>query len=303
MADEVFHHGERTVQARVAVRDMADRVGRSIRPALPPVGQAFLEDRTWLVLGALDADRRPWATILAGPRGFARAVDERTVRLASEPRPGDPLDAAIQPGAPVGLIAIDLATRRRLRVNGHVTARTPGAILIAADQAYSNCPKYIQRRDVSGPAPPALQAPPTPPLRATALTEEQRDRLRRADTFFIATAAPDAGVDASHRGGMPGFIHVDGQRLTWPDYSGNSLFNTLGNIEAWPHAGLAIPDFETGAMLLLTGRAAIDWDPAHAAAMPGAERLVTLDVEVVFDVHGALPERLQLREYSPLNPR
>lgn len=299
MTNEVFHAGERAVQNKAGVRQLADRIGRSIRAAMPPAAQAFLDERRWIVVGAVDGGDRPWASLLAGPRGFAHAEDERTVRLAAVPHPGDPIDTALHPGAEVGLIALDPATRRRMRINGHVTARTPAGLVVAADQAYANCPKHIQRRD-------DLDAPSTTtgstPVRADGLSDGQRDRLRRADTFFIVTAAPGAGVDASHRGGMPGFVHVDGDRLTWPDYGGNAMFNTLGNIEAWPFAALLVPDFATGAALQLTGRAAIDWDAGHAAAVSGAERLVTFDITAVVETEGLVP-RLQLREYSPFNPR
>jgi uncharacterized protein len=300
MRDEVFHAGERAVQDRAGVRALADRIGGSIRAVLPPIAQSFLDDRRWLVVGAVDADDRPWASILAGPQGFVRAVDDRTIRIASEPRPGDPLDEALRQGASVGFLAIDLATRRRLRVNGSITARIPGTLIVTADRAYSNCPKYIQRRVE---ADRTEARPEPPPVRFDGLTERHRQWLRRADTFFIATAAPGAGVDASHRGGMPGFIGVEGRRITWPDYPGNALFNTLGNIDAWPRAGLIVPDFDSGATLHVTGAASIDWDPAHASAVAGAERLVTLDVEGVVEMAATFPERLALREYSPANPR
>jgi predicted pyridoxine 5'-phosphate oxidase superfamily flavin-nucleotide-binding protein len=300
MSNEVFHAGERAVQDRAGVRALADRIGRSIRAALPPVAQAFLEDQRWLVAGAIDADNRPWATVLGGPIGFVHVVDERTVRIDATPRLGDPLDGALQPGASIGLIAIDLATRRRLRLNGRITARTSAHIVVEADQAYSNCPKYIQRREADG---GEAVSTGESPVRTSALTEGHRAWLRGADTFFIASGAPGAGVDASHRGGMPGFITVEGQRITWPDYGGNALFNTLGNIEAWPYAGLLVPDFDTGAGLLVTGRAAIDWASSHLVDSPGAERLVTLDVDAVAEIPELLPARLRLREYSPLNPR
>jgi uncharacterized protein len=300
MSNEVFHAGERAVQDRAGVRALADRIGRSIRAALPPVAQAFLEERRWIVASAIDADNRPWATVLGGPIGFVHVVDERTVRIGATPRLGDPLDEALQPGASIGIIAIDLATRRRLRLNGRIAARTPAHILVEADQAYSNCPKYIQRREEDGAeAVPIDEAP----VRTSALSERHRAWLRGADTFFIASAAPGAGVDASHRGGMPGFITAEDQRITWPDYGGNALFNTLGNIEAWPHAGLLVPDFDTGAGLLVSGRAAIDWTSTQLVDSPGAERLVTLDVEAIVEIPALLPTRLQLREYSPLNPR
>jgi uncharacterized protein len=299
MTADPFHAGERAVQTRAGVRDLAERVGRSIRETLPPVAQAFLDDLRWVIVGGLDRRDRPWASVLAGPRGFAHPIDDRTLRLASRPAPGDPLDAALTPGALVGVLAIDLATRRRLRVNGRITAQNAADVVIAVDQAFSNCPKHIQRReDTAGDAPAIGSA-----SRSPALSDRQRAWLRATDTFFIATAVPGEGVDASHRGGMPGFVQVERNLIVWPDYSGNALFNTLGNIETYPRAGLLVPDFETGDALLVTGRAAIDWAIAHAAPIAGAERLVTLEVDEVTELPGAFPARMRLREYSPVNPR
>ncbi len=120
----------------------------------------------------------------------------------------------------------------------------------------------------------APSAAPARARRAPGLAEAQRAWIRRADTFFIATSHPEAGADASHRGGMPGFVRVEGDRLVWPDYAGNAMFNTLGNIALHPRAGLVFPDFEAGATLQLTGRAAVDWDRDRAGSFPGAERLV-----------------------------
>lgn len=300
MAANPFHAGERAVQARAGVRDMAERVGRSIRGVMPPAAQAFLAERRWLVAGALDEDERPWASILAGPRGFVHAVDDRTVRIAAAPASGDPLERAFETGARAGFIVIDLETRRRLRLNGHVRSHDAAGILVGADAVYSNCPQYIQRRSEDG---DVDRSPGSAPRRYEQLTDRQRDWLRATDTFFIVTAAPGEGVDASHRGGMPGFVRVEGQRIVWPDYAGNAMFNTLGNIDAWPHAGLLVPDFETGATLQVTGRAAIDWSESHAASIAGAERLVTLDVESVVELAATLPRRMRLREYSPANPR
>jgi hypothetical protein len=138
--------------------------------------------------------------------------------------------------------------------------------------------------------------------RAGSLTEDQRAWIRRADTFFIATLHPEAGADASHRGGMPGFVSVDGDRLAWPDYAGNLMYNTLGNIAVHPRAGLIVPDFDSGAALLVTGRAAIEWDPISIAGVPGAERLVELAVDEVVEIAGMLPPSARVPEYSPFNP-
>jgi predicted pyridoxine 5'-phosphate oxidase superfamily flavin-nucleotide-binding protein len=301
MASSVFHDGERAVQRRAGVSALAERVGRSIRRDIPAAARTFLAERRWIVIGALDGDGRPWPAIRAGLPGFAHATGDRTVRIDAAAPVGDPIpDELLGGGALAGLLAIDPATRRRLRVNGRVTAIDRAGFVLDADQVFSNCPKYIQRRDER---PADTAAVPEAPVTASVLTGAQRDRLRAADTFFIASGRPGEGVDVSHRGGMPGFVQVDGQRLAWPDYGGNAMFNTLGNLHVHPYAGLLVPDFATGGALILSGRAGVDWDLGHASAMAGAERVVTLDVDRVVEQAGVLPLAFQLREYSPFNPR
>jgi predicted pyridoxine 5'-phosphate oxidase superfamily flavin-nucleotide-binding protein len=303
MPSEVFHDGERAVQRLAGVTELASRVGRSIRGDLPPAARAFLADRRWIVIGALDADGRPWPAIRAGAPGFAHALDERTIRVEGAGPVGEPGgEAWLEPGALAGLIALDPATRRRLRFNGRVAAHDAAGLVLEADQVFSNCPKYIQRRDEQ-PADGVGVDVAASGAMAGGLSHAQRDRLRAADTFFIASARPGEGVDVSHRGGMPGFVSVEGDRITWPDYGGNAMFNTLGNLHVHPYAGLLVPDFEAGGALIVGGRATIDWQPEHAAAMPGAERVVTLTVDRVVEQTGVLPARFQLREYSPFNPR
>jgi uncharacterized protein len=301
MASSAFHDGERAVQRLAGVTALAERVGRSIRRDLPAAARTFLAERRWIVIGALDGGERPWPAIRAGLPGFAHATGDRTVRIDATAREGDPIpDDLLRGGALVGMLAIDPATRRRLRVNGRVAAIDRSGFVVDADQVFSNCPKYIQRRDEQS---AAIAALPDAPVTASALTDAQRDRLRAADTFFVASGRPGEGVDVSHRGGMPGFVQVDGERLAWPDYGGNAMFNTLGNLHVHPYAGLLVPDFASGGALIVSGRAGIDWNPEHASAMAGAERVVTLEVDRVVEQAGVLPVAFQLREYSPFNPR
>jgi uncharacterized protein len=296
---QVFHAGELEVQERAGVGRMASKIGGSIHDTIPPVASAFLEQQRFVVLVTADPDYRPWSSVLSGPPGFARALDPGTVRIDAVPLPGDPLGDNLGVSRFAGLIAPDLSARRRLRLNGRLEQASDGALLIHADQVYSNCPKYIQRRSGEDGTP---ERKPELIRRAEALDDKQRDWIRGADTFFIATLNPAIGADASHRGGMPGFVAVGGNLLVWPDYAGNSMFNTLGNIALHPWAGLLFPDFETGSVLQLTGPASIDWDSSRAAEVPGAERLVRFEVEEAVEIAGALPLALRLLEYSPFNP-
>jgi predicted pyridoxine 5'-phosphate oxidase superfamily flavin-nucleotide-binding protein len=129
--------------------------------------------------------------------------------------------------------------------------------------------------------------------------------VRSADTFFVAThAAADlrsGGSDVSHRGGRPGFVRVDdnGGTITWPDFSGNRYFNTLGNMALDARSGLVFADFTNGDLLHVTGLADIVWEADELRAFQGAERLVRLQVhEVVFRPR-AWPLRWRLIENSP----
>jgi predicted pyridoxine 5'-phosphate oxidase superfamily flavin-nucleotide-binding protein len=306
---EVFHAGEIEVQRRAGVERMASRVGNSIHAAVPPVAEEFLAARRWVVLATTDDTERPWASVLSGSPGFVRvlnggmdgsgATHPPALALRATPASGDPLAANLSSTEFVGLLAIDLATRRRMRVNARLTSHGDGAIVLRADQIYSNCPQYIQRRRESAGA----RQQGAPGVRhANALSASQRDWIAASDTFFIATVNPGEGADASHRGGPPGFVRVLGDRLVWPDYQGNMMFNTLGNITVFPKAGLLFPDFATGSTLQVTGVASIDWDAGRAAAVPGAQRLVELTVEEVVEIRGAMPDRLELVDYSPHLP-
>ena len=186
-----FHPGEVAVQERAGVRAGATKIGRSIDDEIAPAAAHFLAQRYTLYVGSLDEGERPWASQLVGPPGFVTVVDPRTVRIDATPAPGDPLHANVRSNPHVGLLAIDLATRRRFRVNGTAARDADGALQVAVAQAYGNCPKYIQRREPVAVGEAAGDAARV--TRHTSLTPDARARIRCADTFFLATAHPTAG--------------------------------------------------------------------------------------------------------------
>ena len=295
-----FHEGERAVQERAGVAGMASRVAGSIHGEIPQAARDFLLEQPFAVLASRTADGRVWASLVHGAPGFLSAPNDWVIEIDAEPLSGDPLAASVGPGAPIGALVIDLATRRRMRVNGRVEGTTR-PLRIAVDEVFANCPKYIQRRALAGDGAPDARAATT--TVTDALTREQQLRIARADTFFIASGHPEGGLDASHRGGTPGFVEVlDERRIAWPDYKGNAMFQTLGNLASDPHAGVVFADFASGDVLQLTGRARVDWDPARAARFPGAERVVELEIDGVRETRGAFPLRTEAVEPSPFNP-
>jgi predicted pyridoxine 5'-phosphate oxidase superfamily flavin-nucleotide-binding protein len=304
MAHDVFHAGEIEVQERAGVRAVAQELGEAaIAPRLDVNFAVFLREQYLLIAGGHGTDGRMWASPLLGQRGFARTAGQDTLVLHSELAPGDPLGEALQAGeVKLGLLALDAMSRSRIRVNG--TARqTDEGIELQIAETFGNCPKYIQRRtpvELLNEGERGTQA-----TTGTALDATQRALVHAADTFYIATANAQHGADASHRGGRPGFIEIsdDGSRLTWPDYQGNNMFMTLGNLTADPATGLLFVDWETGTTLQLSGRATIDWDDAQRIARwPRAKRLVDFEIEAVVQRANAIPLRWELVEYSKVTP-
>jgi predicted pyridoxine 5'-phosphate oxidase superfamily flavin-nucleotide-binding protein len=113
----------------------------------------------------------------------------------------------------------------------------------------------------------------------------------------------EAGLDCSHRGGNPGFVRATGpDTITFPDYAGNNMFQTLGNLELDSRAGLLFIDFETGSTLQLTGRATVHWDKERLTSWPGAQRVIEFQLERIQETAQALPLRWRLLDYSPFNP-
>jgi hypothetical protein len=284
-----FHAGEREVQARVVGAENVTRVERAgramIRPFMPEQHREFFAKLPFVILGTRDAQGQPWASLLADVPGFLDTPDAQHLTISTPPLPGDDLAARLQPGAQVGILGIEPHTRRRNRANGEVLSTAEGVTRVWVRQSFGNCPKYIQAR-----APRFLLRTPGEPSEETnLLSEEARALLSRCDTLFLATSSPQAGngdaregVDVSHRGGKPGFVKVEvlehGTRLTIPDFSGNFMFNTLGNLVREPRVGLLVPDFDTGDLLQLVGLARLVWEGRDLASFAGAERLVQFDI-------------------------
>lgn len=291
MDRDPFHAGEREAQRRAGLETLP--AGAGIRDFMPDQHRVFFEGLGYVFVGTAETDGRPAATMLTGAPGFIRSPDERTLRLAVRPDPEDPAQALLKPGAPVGLLGLDLSNRRRNRANGRVASHDDG-IVVEVAQSFGNCPQYIQTRSVE----PASRSP-GPQERFAGLDPDARASVAAADTFFVASGAQgrNGGVDISHRGGRPGFVKIEGDVLTIPDFRGNRFFNTLGNLLAEPRAALLFPDFATGDLTQLQGRAEVLWD--QDPRIEGAERLWRFTVERGWRRRAAIPLRWTFGDYSP----
>jgi predicted pyridoxine 5'-phosphate oxidase superfamily flavin-nucleotide-binding protein len=289
-----FHLGELAAQAWAGVG--APGAG-GIRPFMPDQHREFFGLLPYLFIATTDDRGWPTATVLTGQPGFIQSPDPNTLTLAALPRDGEPGAALFTAGRPFGALGLDFATRRRNRVNGVITAAGEGRLTLDVLQSFGNCPQYIQTRAVEpGPA-------STVPAEAVAFrTPEVLAQIARADTMFVATNADgeNGGADISHRGGLPGFVKVEGDVLTIPDFRGNRFFNTLGNLVLDPRAALLFVDFETGDLLHLQGRVEIDWEPPGGEWPEGVQRQWRFTVERAWRRPAALPLRWAFGDYSPV---
>jgi predicted pyridoxine 5'-phosphate oxidase superfamily flavin-nucleotide-binding protein len=256
-----WHLGELALQAKAGVVERMDEVGRRVvRDYMPDQHREFFGRLPFLVVGAVDDKGAPWTTLLTGMPGFIHSPDPRTLSVAARLNPLDPGQASLTEGAAVGLLGIEMHTKRRNRMNGDVRIRDDG-FGVAVRRSFGNCPQYITARDNQfANAATGARAGEVEVL--SGLDEEARRTIGRADTFFVSSYADRAKgreVDASHRGGPEGFVRLDTDMLVIPDYRGNFHFATLGNILLNGQAGLSFVDFATGDLLQLSGRAEISF--------------------------------------------
>lgn len=304
-SESPFHQGEQSIQQKMGVREKMKRFAQQvIRNYLPEQYQKFFAQLPFVFVGHTDNQGWPWASILFEQPGFISSADNKHLRINADPVDGDPLAHSLAIGKRMGLLGIELETRRRNRISSHISQILDKGIELTVDQAFGNCPQYIQTRKLH-----VIDYQSMPP-KSTELLNKLDDNaiklINNSDTFFVASFinheenAENSGADVSHRGGKPGFIRIDdAQTLTIPDYLGNFHFNTLGNFLLYPKAGLLFIDFEQGHLLTLTGSVEILWDSAETEFFTGAERLWKFHLDHGYRLNNVLPLRWHLEEYSP----
>lgn len=296
-----WHAGEIALQTRIGVADRMAVFGRRVvRDFMPDQHRDFYAQLPFLVAGAVDPAGDVWATVLAGAPGFVASPDPHSLAVTGGRNADDPADTGMNDGDSIGLLGIELHSRRRNRVNGRIRRDSGLGFSVSVEHAFGNCPQYIQLRSWQ----PVAVAPAQGGVRCSdGIDSTAAAMIARADTFFVASFVDNENgrqVDVSHRGGKPGFVRIDADSgLTVPDFAGNLHFNTLGNFHSNPKAGLAFVDFETGDMLQLSGDVELVFDSAEIAAFQGAERLWRFRPRRVVLRPAALPIRWTYQAASP----
>jgi hypothetical protein len=142
-------------------------------------------------------------------------------------------------------------------------------------------------------------------IRRSRFTDEDRDFVASVRFFFLATANPDGAPDCSFKGGDPGFARVVApDLLVFPDYDGNGMFKSLGNIRANPRIGLLFIDLiERPRRLRVNGTAQVLREDPLMAEFEGAQALVRVTPEDIFPNCPRNIPRLAVVEESPHVPR
>lgn len=302
-----FHAGEIAVQVRAGERAIAERRESTIRDRLNDPARAFVESQRVVAAGAAASDGALWASLWCGATGFVRAnADGDSIEVSSvfDDPTVDPVWSIVRSSEPLGLLVIDFETRRRLRINGLVARTDESGLELRIREAFGNCPKYIQKRLRSDNSRPANGAIGTVE-RGSSLDDARRRLITRTDTLFVTSVHPERGIDVSHRGGCAGFVRIlDDRTLRVPDYPGNSMFQTLGNLEVDTRAATAFIDFERRRVLSATGHAVVEFgveDTMHPTGGTGRYWTFTVDRWVEFSLPASMS--WMLVEQSPFNPK
>ena len=285
MVDDIWHAGEVALQRRIGAEDKMAEIGKKvIRGYMPEQHRTFFRQLPFIVVGAVDHDGNVWAGIRSGVPGFIDSPNPQQLRIFGTGMSDDPMEAGIKKNTSVGLLGIELHTRRRNRMNGSIQAINDEWVDIHVEQSFGNCPKYIRERRIT-----SISAAPSPITILGGLDTKYRSLIESSETFFIASYADvhdQRQVDVSHRGGAPGFVSVDKNGLlTIPDFIGNNFFATLGNIHLNSRAGLTFIDFSGESMLQMTGIANILSTDEVGRRYEGAQRFWQFSPQKIFYRH------------------
>jgi predicted pyridoxine 5'-phosphate oxidase superfamily flavin-nucleotide-binding protein len=302
--DNGFHSGERAMQRKAGETAIADHNSGVLSGTVIAGARPFIARQFMVALASIAPAGEVWSSVVFGKPGFLHADGGSSLAIdvpEKERDRADPLWNNLADGHDLGMLFIELGSRRRYRVNGTVGRLNARGVEVDVREAFGNCPKYIQRRQLRKLGEPAL---PVQAARGRALRGAVASIVAQADTIFVASHHEQRGADASHRGGGAGFVRlIDDTTLRIPDFQGNSLFNTLGNFYVDPRAGLCIPDFLHGQLLQLTGAVSIRWDEDDPANETGGTRRFW-EFRVSEWILRDIPQRLEWEylDASPFNP-
>jgi ferredoxin-NADP reductase/predicted pyridoxine 5'-phosphate oxidase superfamily flavin-nucleotide-binding protein len=299
---------------------------------LTPHAVFALQQAPLLAVGTLDSQGYPWTSIWGGSANFSEPlgggiIGTRTIvdgvndpvveALVGKAEKGDMIRGEEKM---VSSLAIDLMSRKRMKLFGRMVAGTisevdveyaagtapiAGApekqdqiqLITKIEQSLGNCPKYLNQYTIQ----PALVSSKLV-SRGSLLSTEAKAVVTNADMFFLSSSSGE-DMDTNYRGGPPGFVRIlSDTEIVYPEYSGNRLYQSLGNLLVNPKIGITFPAYETGDVLYITGTVDILMEKEATTLLPGSKLAVKIRVHEVRLVQGGLPFRGVRKLPSPYNP-
>jgi len=320
-AEPQWHEGEEQMHKLLRVPSHYNPTS----PFLTPQASHTLARSPLLALGTLDEEGRPWTTLWVGETGFSRPIGESIIGVATTvDRLNDPVVKVLLGeradgevikaeggGKMLGGLTFNLQTRQRVKLYGRMVAGAVAAteegvgevqLAVKIEQSLGNCPKYMNKKQIRPHVPkPKLELSNFP------LSQSAVDLVNQADMFFISSSNHDLDMDTNHRGGPPGFVRIlsndeNGLVMVYPEYSGNRLYQTLGNLITTPKAGLVFPNFDTGDVLYVTGRTEIVTGKEASNLISHTNLAVKIQMDALRYVTDGLGFRGKTGQLSPYNP-
>jgi len=138
----------------------------------------------------------------------------------------------------------------------------------------------------------------------SAFTDADRAFIERQPMFFVATADAEGRPDCSYKGGLPGFVRaIDATTLAFPDYDGNGMYRSWGNVLVNPAVGLLFLDFQSPKRLRVCGTATISAEDPLLNEFPGAVFVVRVLAERIFPNCPRYIHTMKLVEHSVYSPQ
>jgi len=261
---EVFSKGELYVQKLAGEDQVAKtRTPMAMNSQLSNFFASFIENQLLFTITSIDENANVWVSMISGTPNFIKVIDSSKIRI-DKTCIVSPLEDIfynnIKHKKNVGLLFIDWETSRRYRLNG-VIKQEGSDLVINIEETYGICPKYIQKRSFEY---TNISTIPILVTKGNTLKENHKLLIENTNTFFLGTQGINNTVDASHKGGKLGFLKfINNDTIRIPDYPGNSMFNSLGNLYENPNSGLLFIDYKTNTMLQLSGKGEIQFNQTN----------------------------------------
>lgn len=306
MENNPYHEGEIKIQNLTGERNKARANSVVIKPEILSGAFDFISKQTMIWLGTQNQDGSLLISLISGAAGFIQAHQANIlqINLAQTTSQNAPFLANLETDPRIGTLLIDLESRRRLKINGRLLYCSKNLLEIAVIESFPLCPKYIQRRKIEPYIPRKTTVGSSHDSSGTRLGKAEEELIGRCDTMFVATSNPRGGIDVSHRGGEAGFVKVlTANHFRCPDYSGNGMFNSFGNLVLNNNASALFLDFTGKESLHVSGVAQVLLDQIDDTnESGGTKRFWTFDINNWR--RSALPiAETEFLDYSPHNPK